>query len=76
MLKKLLVALAASAFALSVYAQAPQSGTEKAEPKGKTGQTTEKAKPKKGKSASQQAAKKPKAKTQDTKNDTKKDATK
>jgi Ni/Co efflux regulator RcnB len=51
MLKKLLVALVASAFALGAYAQAPQSGTTKAEPatpaepKGKTGATTEKAQP-------------------------------
>jgi hypothetical protein len=50
MLKKLLVALITSAFALSVYAQAPKSGTTKAEPKGQTGTTTEKAEPGKGKS--------------------------
>jgi hypothetical protein len=55
MLKKLLVALITSAFALSVYAQAPKSDTTKAEPKGQTGTTTEKAEPGKGKS-------KPKAK--------------
>ena len=59
MLKKLLAALVASAFALSVFAQAPKSGTEKAEPKGQTGVTTEKAEPGKGKS---EAAKKTKAK--------------
>lgn len=50
MLKKLLVALITGAFALSVYAQAPKSGTTKAEPKGQTGTTTEKAEPGKGKS--------------------------
>jgi len=59
MLKKLLAALVASAFAFSVFAQAPKSGTEKAEPKGQTGVTTEKAEPGKGKS---EAAKKTKAK--------------
>ena len=40
MLKKLLVALIASAFAMSAYAQAP-----KAEPKGQTGTTTQPATP-------------------------------
>src|SRR2546423_7812678 len=40
MLKKLLVALIASAFALGAYAQAP-----KAEPKGQTGTTTQPATP-------------------------------
>jgi hypothetical protein len=63
MLKKLLVALVASAFALSVLAQAPTSGTEKAEPKGKTGATTEKAKPAKGQSATKTTAAKSKPKT-------------
>lgn len=63
MLKKLLVALITSAFALSVYAQAPKSGTTKAEPKGQTGTTTEKAEPGKGKSkAKSDKAKKAKAK--------------
>jgi hypothetical protein len=63
MLKKLLVALITSAFALSVYAQAPKSGTTKAEPKGQTGTTTEKAEPGKGKSKpGEKKAKKAKAK--------------
>jgi hypothetical protein len=61
MLKKLLVALITGAFALSVYAQAPKSGTTKAEPKGQTGTTTEKAEPGKGKSKA-----KPKAKSEAT----------
>lgn len=70
MLRKLLVALIASAFALSVYAQAPKSGTTKAEPKGQTGTTTEKAEPGKGKSKTKGDAK-------DSRKDaTKKDATK
>ena len=59
-MKKLLVALITSAFALSAFAQAPKSGTEKAQPKGQTGVTTEKAEPGKGKS---DAAKKTKAKS-------------
>jgi hypothetical protein len=79
MLKKLLAALVASAFALSVFAQAPKSGTEKAEPKGQTGVTTEKAEPGKGKSdAAKKTKAKSKAKTEvkgDAK-DSRKDATK
>ena len=76
-MKKLLAALVASAFALSVFAQAPKSGTEKAEPKGKTGVTTEKAKPGKGQSATKTTTAKSKPKTQ-TKvdKDPKKEATK
>lgn len=51
MLNKLIVAIIASAFALGVYAQAPKSGTTKAEPatpaapKGQTGTATQKATP-------------------------------
>jgi hypothetical protein len=45
MLKKLVVALIASAFALGAYAQA-----QKAEPKGQTGTTTQAATPSEGKS--------------------------
>lgn len=63
MLKKLLVASIASAFALSVFAQAPQSGTEKAEPKGQTGVSTKKAQPGKGQSATKATTKKAKPKT-------------
>jgi hypothetical protein len=62
MLKKLLVASIASAFALSVLAQAPKSGTEKAEPKGQTGVTTKKAQPGKGQSATKTTNKKAKPK--------------
>ena len=79
MLKKLLVALFAAAFALSVSAQAPKSGTEKAEPKGQTGETTKKAEPGKGQSAAKATDKKAKPKTKaakTTKGDTKKDAAK
>ena len=72
MLKKLLAALVASAFALSVFAQAPKSGTEKAEPKGQTGVTTKKAKPGKGTSETKTVDK---PKTEATK-DPKKEATK
>ena len=43
MLKKLLVALIASAFALGAYAQAPKD--QKAEPKGQTGTITQPATP-------------------------------
>ena len=65
MLKKLLVALVTSAFALSVYAQAPKSDTTKAEPKGQTGTTTEKAEP--GKGATKKSTKaKAKSDTADT----------
>jgi hypothetical protein len=77
MLKKLLVALIASAFAMGVYAQAPKSGTTKAEPKGQTGVTTEKAEPGKGAAkADPKAAKKAKTKAKkgDAKADVKKDA--
>lgn len=81
MLKKLLVALVASAFTLSVFAQAPKSGTEKAEPKGQTGVTTEKAKPGKGESATKTtktttAKAKPKTQTKADAKDPKKEATK
>ena len=83
MLKKLLAALVASAFALSVFAQAPKSGTEKAEPKGQTGTTTQKAEPGKGseaKPAKTATTKTKKAKPKTTKapaaSDTKKDAAK
>lgn len=70
MLKKLLVALITSAFALSVYAQAPKSDTTKAEPKGQTGTTTEKAEPGKGKSKPRAKAKaKAKAKSEATRKD-------
>jgi uncharacterized lipoprotein NlpE involved in copper resistance len=81
MLKKLLVALVASAFAMGVYAQAPKSGTTKAEPatpaapKGQTGVTTQKAEPatpasKSAKADTKDKKAKPKAKA---KADTKKD---
>lgn len=71
MLKKLLVALVASAFALGAYAQAPKSGTTKAEPKGQTGVATEKARPGKGAAkADPKAAKK----TKTAKSKAKKDA--
>jgi hypothetical protein len=76
MLKKLLVALVASAFALGAYAQAPKSGTTKAEPatpaapKGQTGVTTEKAQPA---TPAKPKAKKAKAATTKAKADTKKD---
>ena len=80
MLKKLLVGLVASAFALSVFAQAPKSGTEKAEPKGQTGVTTEKAEPGKGKSdKTTKTAKtkaKPKTEVKADAKDSRKDATK
>jgi hypothetical protein len=78
MLKKLLVALVASAFALSVFAQAPKSGTTKAEPKGQTGVTTEKAEPGKGTAkADPKAAKKTKtAKAKAKKDEAKKDEAK
>ena len=72
MLKKLLVALITGAFALSVYAQAPKSGTTKAEPKGQTGTTTEKAEPGKGQSATKAVDKKAAAKTKSKKEDAKK----
>lgn len=71
MLKKLLVALITGAFALGVYAQAPKSGTTKAEPKGQTGVATEKAEPGKGKSAD--AKKKTTKATKAKKDDAKKD---
>ena len=83
MLKKLLAALVASAFALSVFAQAPKSGTEKAEPKGQTGVATEKAQPGKGKSdaakkttAKSKAKAKAKTDVKDDAKDSRKDATK
>ena len=62
MFRKLLVGLIACAFAMSAYAQAPKSGTEKAAPKGQTGTTTEKAEPGKGKSDMKGEKKKAKAK--------------
>ena len=80
-MKKLLAALVASAFALSVFAQAPKSGTQKAEPKGQTGVTTEKAKPGKGQSATKTtktttAKSKPKTQTKVDAKEPKKEATK
>jgi len=85
MLKKLLVALIASAFAMGAYAQA-----QKAEPKGQTGTTTQPATPpstkgdskmeprkdgaKKAKKAKTAKASKTKAKNDDAK-DSRKDAT-
>jgi len=77
MLKKLLIALVASAFAIGVYAQAPKSGTTKAEPKGQTGVATKKAVPGKGKSdtkGEKKAKGKSEAKKKDGKKDAKKDA--
>ena len=84
MLKKLLVALIASAFALGAYAQAPKSDTTKAEPatpaepKGQTGVATEKAKPATpAKPAKKPATKTAKAKaTKDDAKDSRKDASK
>lgn len=79
MLKKLLVALIASAFALGAYAQAPKSGTTKAEPatpaapKGQTGTTTEKAKPATPASKSAKADAKVKKAKAKGKSDTRKD---
>jgi len=76
MLKKLVVALIASAFALGAYAQA-----QKAEPKGQTGTVTQPATPSEGKSETKKAKAKStkkkatKAKTADAK-DTRKDAPK
>jgi hypothetical protein len=74
MLKKLLVALIASAFALGAYAQA-----QKAEPKGQTGTTTQPATPADGKGEARKAKsstkKSAKAKTAGAK-DSRKDAAK
>lgn len=77
MLKKLAVALIASAFALGAYAQAPKSGTTKAEPatpaapKGQTGAATQKAEP-----AKPAKARKAKPKTQKSKGDVQKEGAK
>jgi Ni/Co efflux regulator RcnB len=68
MLKKLLVALVASAFALGAYAQAPKSDTKgdttktekKAEKKTKSEKTTKKAKSEKTKADAKDATKEPK----------------
>lgn len=68
MVKKLLVALIASAFALGAYAQA-----QKAEPKGQTGMTTEPATPAKTEKKAKVAKKsKAKAKSSKAKTDDKK----
>jgi len=68
MLKKLLVVLVASAFALGAYAQAPKSDTKadttktekKAEKKAKSEKTTKKAKSEKTKADAKDATKEPK----------------
>ena len=87
MLNKLIVAIIASAFALGVYAQAPKSGTTKAEPatpaapKGQTGTPTQKATPAtpaepKTKTAQDKKAKPKTKKTKDDAKGSRKDATK